>query len=52
MILMNWEVYHLPFDESFVKNLKPSAVDPDRRGTFFRGVFELKEPARSLTLPT
>jgi beta-galactosidase GanA len=45
MTLMNWEVYYLPFDDFFMLALKAAPIDPARRGTFFRGDFELKEVA-------
>ena len=45
MTLMNWEVYNLPFDNSYIQNLKPSAIDTTRRGVFFKGDFDLKEVA-------
>jgi len=45
MTLMNWEVYNLPFDEHFIRTLKAAPVDPARRGTFFKGTFELKQVA-------
>jgi beta-galactosidase len=45
MTLMNWEVYNLPFDEAYVGALKPAAIDAARRGTFFKGTFDLKEVA-------
>ncbi len=45
MTLMNWEVYNLPFDEAYVRMLKAAPADPGRRGTFFKGTWELKEVA-------
>lgn len=44
MTLMNWDVYKLPFNEAFIRNLKPGdgTVKP---GTFFRGSFDLNDPA-------
>ena len=45
MTLMNWEVYNLPFDDRFIRELKDSPIDPARRGTFFKGHFDLKEVA-------
>jgi beta-galactosidase len=43
MTLMNWDVYNLPFDEAFIKNIKPvkGALKP---GAFFRGSFNLEKP--------
>ena len=43
MTLMNWEVYNLPFDDHYIKNIKPAAIDTARRGTFFKGSFNLSE---------
>lgn len=45
MTLMNWEVYNLPFDDEYIPTLNSAPVDPGRRGTFFRGSFDLKEAA-------
>jgi hypothetical protein len=45
MTLMNWEAYNLFFDSPTLSRLQPTAVDPDRRGIFFRGRFELKKTA-------
>ena len=47
MTLMNWEVYNLPFDEAFVRTLKAAPIDPGRRGTFFKGTFDLTQVADS-----
>lgn len=44
MTLMNWDVYNLPFDESFIKNLKPGNQNL-KPGMFFRGTFNLSDPA-------
>jgi len=41
MTLMNWQVFTLPFDESYLSKLKFSAVEASRPGNFFKGVFEL-----------
>jgi beta-galactosidase len=41
MTLMNWEVYNLPFDSKYIKNLKPADTDNNRRGYFFKGEFNL-----------
>jgi beta-galactosidase len=41
MTLTNWEVYPLPFDENYVKQVKPSSIDTSRKGTFFKGSFDL-----------
>jgi beta-galactosidase len=41
MTLTNWQVYPLPFDDAYLKKVKPSAIDSARRGTFFKGVFDL-----------
>jgi beta-galactosidase len=45
MTLMNWEVYSLPFDDQYVQQIKPSAIDTSRRGTFFKGSFNLQRVA-------
>ena len=42
---MNWEVYSLPFDERYTRMLQAATIDPSRRGTFFKGFFDLKEVA-------
>jgi len=39
MTLMNWDVYNLPFDTRYIKELKPAVIDTKRRGTFFKGIF-------------
>ena len=41
MTLMDWQVYTLPFDEAYLKNLKFISVEAARPGTFFKGEFEL-----------
>jgi len=41
MTLMNWQVYTLPFDETYVANLKYSANKPILPGNFFRAEFQL-----------
>jgi hypothetical protein len=41
MTLMDWQVFTLPFDESFVNNLKFTANEVTRPGVFFKGDFEL-----------
>lgn len=45
MTLMNWEVYNLPFSQSYIQNLVPSGIDTVRRGVFFRGTFSLNNVA-------
>ncbi|MCX6223366.1 MAG: beta-galactosidase [Bacteroidia bacterium] len=51
MTLMNWDVFNLPLDESFIQNLKPDTRYPIpetrylKPGTFFRGTFNLTDPA-------
>jgi len=45
MTLMNWEIYKLPMDEAFVAALKPSGIDAEKPGIFFRGIFTLNDPA-------
>ncbi len=41
MTLMDWQIYTLPFDESYIQNLKFSADEASRPGVFFKGEFEL-----------
>ncbi|MFH0991204.1 MAG: hypothetical protein V1799_14445 [bacterium] len=45
MTLMNWEVYNLSFDAKHIGVLKPAPLDTARRGTFFKGSFNLNEIA-------
>jgi beta-galactosidase len=51
MTLMNWDVYNLPFDDRYIRNLKPDSRNPAseapylKPGFFFRGTFELTDPA-------
>jgi beta-galactosidase len=54
MTLMNWDVYNLPFDESFIQKLKSggktgigTGTDKlnQKPGTFFHGSFDLADPA-------
>lgn len=44
MTLMNWRVYPLPLDDDFIARLPEGKVD-ERPGVFFRGSFDLTEPA-------
>jgi len=44
MTLMNWDVYNLPFNDDFIKSLKPG-VQNFKPGTFFRGTFVITSPA-------
>ncbi len=41
MTLMNWEVYGLPMNETFVKDLQPSKAEPGKPGQFFAAKFRL-----------
>jgi beta-galactosidase GanA len=41
MTLMNWQVFTLPFDETYLENLRFSAEEVTRPGVFFKGEFEL-----------
>ena len=41
MTLMDWDIYKLPFDDQYIKSIKPSAIDPQRNGVFFKGDFNL-----------
>ena len=43
MTLMNWEIFTLPFDESYLAQLKFSAGEAIRPGSFFKGEFQLSE---------
>jgi beta-galactosidase len=43
MTLMNWKVFNLPFDETYLSQLGFSETKPVRPGNFFKGVFELNE---------
>ena len=43
MTLMNWEIFSLPIDESYMGKLKFAAVASTCPGNFFRGEFQLKE---------
>jgi beta-galactosidase GanA len=45
MTLMNWEVYKLPFDGQYVRQLKPAPINAARRGVFFKGTFALTTAA-------
>ncbi|MCI0513857.1 beta-galactosidase, partial [candidate division KSB1 bacterium] len=45
MTLMNWRVYPLPLDSSWLRSLKSGPIDPGRRGVFFKGTFTLTEAA-------
>jgi beta-galactosidase len=41
MTLMNWQVFTLPFDESYLSQLKYSVTEPVVPGNFFKGDFDL-----------
>lgn len=41
MTLMNWQVFTLPFDETYLNHLKFSTTESPRPGNFFKGQFEL-----------
>ncbi len=45
MTLMNWEVYKLPMDENYIKQLQPGKINSEKPGIFYRGTFELQKPA-------
>lgn len=45
MTLMNWEVCNLPFDAKYIQAIKQSNIFQDRRGFFFKGIFDLTETA-------
>lgn len=41
MTLMDWQVYPLPFDETYMQNMKFSSGEKTQPGTFFKGEFDL-----------
>lgn len=41
MTLMDWQIFTLPFDETYVQNLKFTSGENTRPGLFFKGEFEL-----------
>ena len=41
MTLMNWQVFTLPFDGSYLNQLKYAANEATRPGNFFKGEFDL-----------
>ncbi|NEW83380.1 MAG: beta-galactosidase [Mariniphaga sp.] len=41
MTLMNWQVFTLPFDESYVENLKFTTTAASQPGNFFKSEFQL-----------
>ncbi|MFA5330654.1 MAG: beta-galactosidase family protein [Prolixibacteraceae bacterium] len=43
MTLMNWQIYPLPFDENYVRNLKFTSGEKTKPGNFFKGEFTLNE---------
>jgi beta-galactosidase len=45
MTLMNWNVYGFPMDELFVKGLQAAGDHTDKPGIFFRGTFNVEDPA-------
>ena len=45
MTLMNWEVFPLPLNDTWVAALTPDATPGARAGLFFRGAFTLDKPA-------
>lgn len=45
MTLMNWKVYGFPMDETFVEGLKATEDQSDKPGLFFRGTFNVEDPA-------
>ncbi len=45
MTLMNWQVYNLPFDSSFILKLNKSNPSTDKTGYFFKGTFEIDNTA-------
>jgi beta-galactosidase len=45
MTLMNWEMFKLPMNETFITSLKSSTNQMDKPGLFFNGSFELNDIA-------
>jgi beta-galactosidase len=45
MTLMNWDIYKLPFDNQYIRSLKPATIDAQRNGVFFKGSFNLDKVA-------
>ncbi len=43
MTLMNWEIFTLPFDESYLSGLKFTSGETVRPGNFFKGEFQLSQ---------
>jgi len=41
MTLMDWQIFTLPFDETYVQNLKFSSGENTKPGIFFKGEFDL-----------
>ncbi|QJD79706.1 glycoside hydrolase family 35 protein [Spirosoma rhododendri] len=41
MTLMNWQVFPLPFERSYISQLKPGQPNTDQPGQFFTGQFSL-----------
>ena len=41
MTLMDWQVFTLPFDKTYLDNLKFSAKEVTQPGVFFKGEFQL-----------
>lgn len=45
MTLMNWELYKLPMNDAFIRNLTSSTTEIDKPGLFFKGHFNLSDVA-------
>ncbi|PKL81656.1 MAG: beta-galactosidase [Ignavibacteriae bacterium HGW-Ignavibacteriae-3] len=43
MTLMNWEVFNMPFGTDYIRSISQSSPSKDRRGFFFKALFELEE---------
>ena len=41
MTLMDWQIFTLPFDETYLQNLKFTSGENAKPGTFFKGEFDL-----------
>lgn len=45
MTLMNWQIFPLPFDDNYIKNLKNTPEIKTKQGMFFKGSFTLNNAA-------
>ena len=42
--LLGWDVYRFPLESDYIKKLKPSKINLEMKGIFFRGELELDKP--------